>query len=77
MDMQIRSLKKGVHIVVATPGRLIDLMNRGKLVLDGVSTVVILLIIISSICVPIILKVLYAKYPEVDNVSNLKKIAAN
>lgn len=41
LDMQIRSLKKGVHIVVATPGRLIDLMNRGKLVLDGVSTVVL------------------------------------
>lgn len=41
MDMQIRSLKKGVHIVVATPGRLIDLMNRGKLTLEGMNTVVL------------------------------------
>lgn len=28
IDSQIRSLKKGVHIIVATPGRLIDLMER-------------------------------------------------
>lgn len=28
IDSQIRSLKRGVHIIVATPGRLIDLMER-------------------------------------------------
>jgi ATP-dependent RNA helicase RhlE len=30
-DAQIKSLRKGVHIVVATPGRLIDLLGRQKL----------------------------------------------
>ena len=28
IDSQIRSLKRGVHIIVATPGRFIDLMER-------------------------------------------------
>ncbi|WP_417130127.1 DEAD/DEAH box helicase [Phocaeicola sp.] len=28
IDSQIRSMKRGVHIIVATPGRLIDLMER-------------------------------------------------
>ena len=28
IDSQIRALKQGVHIIVATPGRLIDLMER-------------------------------------------------
>ena len=30
-EAQIKSLRKGVHIVVATPGRLIDLIGRQKL----------------------------------------------
>ena len=30
-DAQIKSLHKGVHIIVATPGRLIDLIGRQKL----------------------------------------------
>lgn len=39
---QIRSLKAGgVQIIVATPGRLIDLINRGVVDLDGVHTVVL------------------------------------
>ncbi len=38
---QIRALKHGVDIVVGTPGRLIDLMNRGILELDKVRTVVL------------------------------------
>ena len=38
---QINALKKGVQIIVATPGRLIDLMNRGVAHLDGVSNVVL------------------------------------
>ena len=35
IDSQIRALKKGVQVIVATPGRLIDLMNRGVARLDG------------------------------------------
>ena len=38
---QIRVLKKGVHIVVGTPGRVIDHLNRGTLNLIGVETVVL------------------------------------
>ena len=38
---QINALKKGVQIIVATPGRLIDLMNRGVAKLDKVSNVVL------------------------------------
>ncbi len=38
---QIGRLKKGVDIVVGTPGRLIDLMERGALDLTGISTVVL------------------------------------
>ena len=38
---QINALKKGVQIIVATPGRLIDLMNRGVAKLDNVSNVVL------------------------------------
>ena len=37
---QKRILKKGVHIIVATPGRLIDLINRGMVQLDKVHTVI-------------------------------------
>ncbi|MGF1479727.1 MAG: DEAD/DEAH box helicase [Cyanophyceae cyanobacterium] len=33
-DRQIRSLERGVQIVVGTPGRVIDLLERRKLVLD-------------------------------------------
>ena len=32
--MQIRALKKGVHIVVATPGRLIDMIERKAIDLE-------------------------------------------
>lgn len=40
IESQIRMLKNGVHIVVATPGRLIDLINRKTVRLDHVSTVI-------------------------------------
>ncbi len=40
-DRQIRRLKKGVDIVVGTPGRLIDLMNRGVLKLGELKTLVL------------------------------------
>ena len=39
--MQIRALKKGVHIVVATPGRLIDMIERKAIDLDKVKYVVL------------------------------------
>ena len=38
IDTQIRQLRHGVQIIVATPGRLIDLMHRGKARLDKVRT---------------------------------------
>lgn len=38
---QIRTLKHGVQIIVATPGRLIDLINRGVAKLDQVNNVVL------------------------------------
>lgn len=41
IETQIRSLRHGAQIIVATPGRLIDLMHRGKAVLDSVQNVVL------------------------------------
>lgn len=38
---QLRALERGVDIVVATPGRLIDLMERGSAQLDEVRVVVL------------------------------------
>lgn len=40
IDSQIRSLKKGVHIIVATPGRLLDLMERRTVSLATVRNVI-------------------------------------
>lgn len=41
IEGQIRSLRQGVQIIVATPGRLIDLMERGVAHLDKVENVVL------------------------------------
>ncbi len=41
MERQMKALGKGVEIVVATPGRLKDLLERGSLRLDDVNLVVI------------------------------------
>jgi ATP-dependent RNA helicase DeaD len=41
IESQIRALRKGVQIIVATPGRLIDLINRGVVDLEDVHTVVL------------------------------------
>ncbi|MDE6831466.1 MAG: DEAD/DEAH box helicase, partial [Muribaculaceae bacterium] len=41
IESQIRGLKAGVQIIVATPGRLIDLINRGVAKLDHVHTVIL------------------------------------
>ena len=38
---QIKQLRRGAQIIVATPGRLIDLMHRGKVDLVGVRNVVL------------------------------------
>ena len=41
IESQIRALKKGVQVIVATPGRLIDLMQRGVARLEHVENVVL------------------------------------
>lgn len=41
IESQIRSLRKGVQVIVATPGRLIDLIKRGVVKLDDVHTVIL------------------------------------
>lgn len=41
IEAQIRALKRGVNILVATPGRLIDLMKRGAANLSTVRNVVL------------------------------------
>ena len=41
IEGQIRAIKKGVHIIVATPGRLIDLLNRRVLDLNKIRNVVL------------------------------------
>ncbi|MBB6459878.1 DEAD/DEAH box helicase [Flammeovirga kamogawensis] len=40
IDQQINNLKRPTHIVVATPGRLLDLVDRNAIDLSGVKTVV-------------------------------------
>ncbi len=41
IESQIRSLRRGAQVIVATPGRLIDLMNRGVARLEHVENVVL------------------------------------
>ena len=41
IDKQIKALKRGVSIVVGTPGRVIDHINRGTLILNSVKTIVL------------------------------------
>ena len=41
IEQQIRALRKGAQVIVATPGRLIDLMKRGVARLDQVYNVVL------------------------------------
>jgi ATP-dependent RNA helicase DeaD len=38
---QLNALRRGVHVVVGTPGRVIDHMNRGTLKLDGLTLLVL------------------------------------
>ncbi|MBD8490568.1 DEAD/DEAH box helicase [Echinicola sp. CAU 1574] len=41
IDRQIRTLKKGVQIIVGTPGRVMDHMKRGNIKLETVKTIVL------------------------------------
>ncbi|MCM1377535.1 MAG: DEAD/DEAH box helicase [Clostridium sp.] len=41
IDSQIKALRRGVQIIVATPGRLIDLIKRGVVSLSHVHTVIL------------------------------------
>jgi superfamily II DNA/RNA helicase len=41
MGDQIKSLEKGVDVLIATPGRLMDLFQRGKILLTGCDLLVI------------------------------------
>ena len=41
IEPQMRALKKGVQIIVATPGRLLDLKNRGYAHLEQVTNIVL------------------------------------
>ncbi|NLR91290.1 MULTISPECIES: DEAD/DEAH box helicase [Flammeovirga] len=41
IDQQIRQIKRGAHVIVATPGRMDDLLKRGKADISQVETVVL------------------------------------
>jgi ATP-dependent RNA helicase DeaD len=41
IDRQINNLKRTTHIVVATPGRLIDLIERGSIDLKNIQTLIL------------------------------------
>lgn len=41
IEMQIKAIKKGTHIISATPGRLLDLLNRGVIDISKIKTVVL------------------------------------
>ena len=40
-EPQVRALRRGVDVLVATPGRLLDLMNQGRVSLSGIDTLVL------------------------------------
>jgi superfamily II DNA/RNA helicase len=41
IDRQVSKLRKGADVVIATPGRLIDLGDRGEVAVDGLETLVL------------------------------------
>ena len=41
MGDQVKALEKGVDVLIATPGRLMDLFGRGKILLNGCNLLVI------------------------------------
>ncbi len=40
-NVQLRALKRGAHIIVGTPGRMMDHLRRGTLAVDAIETVVL------------------------------------
>jgi len=41
LENQFKELKKGAHIIVATPGRMLDMIKRGKADISGIETLVL------------------------------------
>ena len=41
MERQLRNLRRRIEVAVATPGRLIDLLERNEIDLDAITTLVI------------------------------------
>ncbi|RAJ16147.1 DEAD/DEAH box helicase [Olleya aquimaris] len=41
IDIQLKNVARTTHIIIATPGRLVDLMNRGAVNLSDVKTIVL------------------------------------
>lgn len=41
ISMQIKELKRGVHVIVGTPGRVNDMIERGAMKLGGIRTVIL------------------------------------
>jgi len=41
MEMQVRALRRGVHIIIGTPGRIIDHIERGTLDLSGIKNMIL------------------------------------
>lgn len=41
IETQIKQLKRGAHIIAATPGRMLDMINRGKVDISGIGTLVL------------------------------------
>jgi len=41
IDTQIKQLKRGAHIIVGTPGRMLDMINRGKVNVSGIEILVL------------------------------------
>ncbi len=41
MGPQIRAIQKGTHVIVGTPGRVLDLVSRGVMQLDTIQTLVL------------------------------------
>jgi len=40
-NVQVQSLRSGVDVIIATPGRLLDLINQGQVDLSGIHTLVL------------------------------------
>ena len=41
MDIQIKRLQRKTHIIVATPGRLLDFIERGDVNIKNIETLVL------------------------------------